>query len=179
MELSHKSGISGFYQIFEIPKNEITSRLSDDGNFDELKKHATKKQEFHNIVPDVALQSFAENMVTAGASLPAANELRVTYIAVGTSATAPVAGNTTLGTEVFRYTIDSQSRNSKTAKNAILIGFSEANGNTLREVGAFAGAASGTANSGTLMSHALFGTSIVKDATKAVFIEVQHIFADA
>jgi len=73
---------------------------------------------------------------------------RPSHIAVGTGATAPVAGNTTLGTEVFRKIITR--RRSPSAPNNYKIIFqmflttAEANGNTLTEAGIFNRAALGS-----------------------------------
>ena len=140
---------------------------------------AINTYEVTNIVPDVYLEALAANMVTAGGSLAAADELRVTYMAVGTGAGAEAAGDTTLGTEVFRDTVDSQGDSAKVAYNTLFIGLSEANGNTLAEVGCFAGAASAAADSGTLASRTLLAPTIAKTVTKTVTVEVRHTFADA
>jgi hypothetical protein len=164
-------------------QNEITKGISIKGRYKikvfNRKNELVHFQEFENIVPNVALSSFAKNLVTLGGSLPASDELRISYVAVGTGTSTPLANNTTLETEVFRGTIDSQTSSAGVSKNAILIGFSEANGNTLTEVGAFSGSASGTVDTGTLMSRALFPVAIVKDNTKAIFIEISHTFSNA
>ena len=167
----------GTYRIFEIPLNKVTKLLCDIGDIAGLLKHSEKTQCFENIIPTVGRASLATNLVTLGGSLPAANELRISYIAVGTSATAVSAADTQLNTEVYRKSVDSQVVDSTAGKSTILIDYSAANGNTLREVGSFAGSASGTANSGTIMSHALFASPIVKDISKIVVIEISINFA--
>ncbi len=132
--------------------------------------------EFHNLVPDAGLEVIAENLSNPSPS--AAYDPNISYIAVGTGTTAAAAGDTTLETEVFRDAVDTYSRSGKISKNAILIGYSEANGYTISEVGAFAGAASATADTGALMSRSKLTTTIAKDASKAVFVEISHTLAN-
>lgn len=132
--------------------------------------------EFHNLVPDVGLQVIAENI--ANPSPAAEYNPNISYIGVGTGTNSAAAGDTTLQTEVFRDAVDTWSRSDQTAKNAILIGYSEANGNTLSEVAAFAGSASATADTGKLMSRANLTTVIVKDSSRAVFVEISHTLAN-
>lgn len=78
----------------------------------------------------------------------------LTYHAIGTGTAAPVAGNTTLGTEVARQAISARSRSSAIIS---LTTFYVAADCTyfVKEVGIFGNAATGVANSGTLFSHAL------------------------
>ncbi len=178
MKIKKYSGIfcSEKHKVFEIQKNRETEKLVNEKNIAELRKHMILVDEFLNIVPDVYLASLATNMVTIAGSLPVADKLRISYIAVGTSNTVPNASDTTLGAEVFRA-FDTQASSAAIAKNAILIGFGDANGNTLEEVGGFAGDASVTLNSGTLASRSLFTTSIIKDGSKSIFIEITHTFS--
>ena len=191
MEVKRKVGVKGKYKITvcEMPSDCAAKR-----DFLALHKAAVNKCEvaisrlhelftsnvfeFENVVPDVYLESLAANVVTAGGSLAAADELRITYIAVGTGTTAVAGTDTTLETEVFRDTIDSQGDASKVARSTIFIGLSEANGNTLSEVGGFAGAASGVTDSGTMASHALLSPTIAKTITKTITIELALTFAD-
>ena len=97
-------------------------------------------------------QWFDNMIVTTGrvhvAELLGGYPRRPSHIAIGTSATAPAAGNTTLGTEVFRKIITR--RRSPSAPNNYKIIFqlflttAEANGNTLVEAGIFNRAALGS-----------------------------------
>lgn len=75
------------------------------------------------------------------------NDLEVvfTHGAVGTDATTPTAGDTTLGTEVFRDAIDEFDKSAADKIVASLrILTTEANGNTVREFGWFNAAAAGS-----------------------------------
>jgi hypothetical protein len=73
----------------------------------------------------------------------------ITHIGVGTGTTAAVAGDTTLGTEVYPDTVD---RNAATGSSpsaykrryTMTLAVGDANGSTLTEVGAFTAATAGT-----------------------------------
>jgi hypothetical protein len=88
-------------------------------------------------------------VVTAGKNLirdliGGATSAYPTHFAVGTSSTAPAAGDTALGVEVFRDQITQRvySAVQVTVKFYLATGY--ANGNTLREAGIFNAAAAGT-----------------------------------
>ena len=76
----------------------------------------------------------------------------ITYCGVGTSAVAPVAGNTELTTEIFRKLISVRSVSGNIATFTTFFTTSEANG-ALKEAGLFGDDASATADSGTLFCH--------------------------
>ena len=91
-------------------------------------------------------------------SLKAVGSPTITYVALGTSATAPAATDTQLGTEVFREAVTSYANGGATGE--ILINMylapNDIAGTTVQEVGFFGGAATGAANSGTLLAHGLY-----------------------
>ena len=166
--------IKGIYQVTEIDctSNEAKA-LCDEGKIEELlDKYSVRVTKYENIVPDVGLAVIAENLNEASPSADF-NQL-IQYIAVGTDNTAVTAGDTQLGAEVVRKLVATRSRVGGASKNAILLGYTEGNGNTLREVSAFSGDASATPNSGKIMSHSLMTVSVAKTVSIAVFFEITH-----
>jgi len=94
---------------------------------------------------------------------------KMTHGAVGTGTTAPAAGDTTLQTEVLRKTL-TVTTNPSTGKAHLefVVDYTEANGNTLTEVGIF-NAASG----GTMLMRKLFASSIPKTRDKKITVVVE------
>ena len=87
----------------------------------------------------------------------AATSVKITYVSLGTSNTAPATSDTQLGAEVFRKAVTSYTNGST---GEILINLylapSDAVGDDLQEVGFWCGNASNTLNSGTLFAHGLY-----------------------
>ena len=81
----------------------------------------------------------------------------ITYIAVGSSNTAPTAGDTQLNAETFRKKVVSytQGANGELLVSAYLSP-TDAVGLDIEEVGVFAGAATSSANTGVLVAHGLY-----------------------
>ena len=81
----------------------------------------------------------------------------ITYVALGTSNTAPTTSDTQLGAEAFRKKITSATQG---ANGEILINMylspTDAVGIDLEEVGFFGGNATSTINSGILLAHGLY-----------------------
>ena len=96
--------------------------------------------------------------------------------AIGTNATAAVAGNTTLGTEVFRAIPTQKIKSDGVLTVKLYVASTEANGNTLREAGPFCNGATATLNSGTLYARAVH-TAVVKSAAVAIVYSHDLIFA--
>lgn len=94
---------------------------------------------------------------------------KMTHGAVGTGTTAPAAGDTTLQTEVLRKTL-TVTTNPSTGKAHLefVVDYTEANGNTLTEVGIF-NAASG----GTMLMRKLFASNIPKTNDKKITVVVE------
>jgi hypothetical protein len=83
---------------------------------------------------------------------------KILYFAVGTSSTAPSVSDTQLGAEVFRKPITSMV-NGGLAGEVLINGYlspAESIGTVIAEWGLFAGAATGAANSGTLVARGLY-----------------------
>lgn len=138
---------------------------------------AIRKWEKKNIVPNVGLNilSYALSPIP----VEAGKDPRITYAAVGTGTTTPALEDTTLETEVFRTTISSQSNNANVAYNTLFLGYSDANGYDLSEMGLFCGDASATADSGKLFSHVLVSPVFAKTDAKTLTIDVSHTFSNS
>lgn len=89
------------------------------------------------------------------------------FFATGTGATAPAAGDTTLGVEVFRDVVTNRVKTDGQLVLKYFLASTDANGNTLTEAGLFGNGATATADSGTLYARATF-TGIVKTSAIAV-----------
>jgi hypothetical protein len=118
--------------------------------------------EYKNIIVTVGLSMIAERL--AGGS----NNCDITYTAVGTDATAPALGDTTLGTELDRKAVTTISNSGTQVLISTFFGASEAIG-TLTELGYFGEAASATPDSGTMFNHAVI--SEVKTASETLTIQ--------
>jgi len=105
--------------------------------------------------------NYVKNLITtAGKTSMAAalqgattnNQGIITYCAVGTDGTAPAAGNTDLGTELYRKLISVRSNTANAALFQTYFTTGEANG-LLLEAGLFGDDATSTLGSGTLFAH--------------------------
>ena len=76
----------------------------------------------------------------------------VTYLALGSDTTAPVATDIKLGTETFRKAITQRTRTGLIFYSSSFLISTEANG-TFREMGLYGDDASGSSDSGTLYTH--------------------------
>ena len=89
------------------------------------------------------------------------------YLAVGDDDTAPTTSDSTLTNEVFRKQITDYSQTGNELLASTFIQSSEANGETFREVGLFAG----SNPSDTMFNHSTI-SDIVKDGTRTITIDV-------
>ena len=87
---------------------------------------------------------------------------QITYVAIGTSTTTPAATDTQLGAEAFRKAVTSAVAGGSNGEVIITLYLApgDANGINVQEVGFFGGAATGTANSGTLLAHGLWAHGV-------------------
>lgn len=106
---------------------------------------------FKNLIPTVGRTAMAAQHADNYT-----NAMKVTYLAVGSSTTAPANGDTTLGTETARKILGSNTSAANESSVAVFFAAGEATG-THREFGAFgdgsATTASGSADSGIMYSH--------------------------
>jgi len=118
----------------------------------------------NNLIVDAGKALLAQAL-RDGAALP-----EITYVAVGSDNTTPAAGDTTLGTEFFRKTVTSSAEgtNPNEAITTVYVAPYEAN-QQIEEIGWFGGAATGAADSGTLIARVLY--SKLKDNLESIQIE--------
>lgn len=107
----------------------------------------------HNLVPDILLEALAKQFVNAH-TYDIGDNL---YIAIGTDATPPAAGDTTLGAEEQRKSVGSQSASGAQFNVTAFFNAGEVAGNTYEEYGFITSGgslqASGTVDTGVLASH--------------------------
>lgn len=97
------------------------------------------------------------NLIRDG--LKAGNNPKITYVALGTSSTAPAAGDHTLGAETFRKAVTSFTNGASNGEVLInmYLAPGDAVGNNIQEVGFFGGSgATNSANTGVLLAHGLY-----------------------
>ncbi len=103
----------------------------------------------------ITITTAGRNLLRDGES--GAQNPRITYVALGTDSTAPVVGNTQLGSESFRKSVTSYTNGTD---GEVLINMylspSDLVGTSIQEVGFFGGNATKTANSGTLLARGLY-----------------------
>lgn len=88
-----------------------------------------------------------------------ATDIKIKYVAVGTSSTAPSSSDTTLGAEVFRKAVTSSADGGSAGESTFTVYLApgDAVGEVIAEVGWFAGAdASGTSGTGVLVARGLY-----------------------
>jgi hypothetical protein len=117
-----------------------------------------------NIIPTVGRAAIANALTDA---TPSPASLLISHMALGTGVAAPANGDTTLQTEVYRNAIASLTNSSNIAYATGFFSTTETSG-TYREVGLFI-AGSGTANTGTLLSHSAI--NITKSVTETLTID--------
>jgi len=104
--------------------------------FDPVTGDLKDKREIHNLVVDTGLAYIASRMVGTASSV-------MSHMAVGTSGTSPVAGNTTLGAEVARQALTSGSAASNVVTYVASFGAGVGTG-ALQEAGMFNAGSGGT-----------------------------------
>jgi|SRR5882762_6066132 len=97
------------------------------------------------------------------------NSLKITYVALGTSTTAPTTGDMQLGAEVFRKAVTSY-QDGATGQEIITLylGSNDAVGDGIKEVGFYGGNATDTADSGDLLARGLY-THTKADTESIIF----------
>ncbi len=116
-----------------------------------------------NVITDDGKDLMAEALRDASA------QPEITWVALGDDNTTPVAADSLLGNEVFRKQMTSQVAGATgVSVSTVYIAPGEAN-QQLEEIGWFAGAATGSADSGILIARVLF--SRLKDNLESLQIE--------
>jgi hypothetical protein len=167
--------LSGEERLKTASRDERKSIREHLHNLIELLKESCMTEQYvtHNLVVTSGLTAITKGMTTNLASL---DEIEVNYTSVGSGTTAPVAGNTTLGTEVARKAVTSLNYSTGTAYIGQFWDYTEANG-THYEGGTFINATA-TANSGTLFNRVLLEspTGITKTSADLLTINYQITF---
>lgn len=123
----------------------------------------TEVKVIENLIPTVGRTMIANNLTSASPT----NVMKITHCALGTNAAAPANGDTQLGTETYRNAIASITNASNIAYATGFFTALEVTG-TFAEAGIFSNA-TGTANSGILLSHVAL--SVVKSNTETLTID--------
>lgn len=106
--------------------------------------------------------------------LDGVNNPKITYVAIGSSSTAPAVTDTMLGNETFRKKIVNWTNGASTGEILVngYLNSGDAVGLNIQEVGFFAGnTASATPNSGILVAHGLLahGTKLNTEGIQLTF----------
>jgi len=138
---------------------------------DEKTGELKRTYDYDNLITTVGLTAFAAQMA-GDQTTDIGDNL---YIAVGSDATAPVIGNTTLGTEVARKAVGSTAFSGAVTTNVVFFAATEATG-THREFGMFgdgnAATASAAADSGILYSHVAANVTVAASETLTVSFQL-------
>ena len=134
--------------------------------FENAKTGKKRIRRYKNLMTTAGKEAIARRLKNEALK---SNECIVTYVAVGTGAGAPAAGDTTLDTELARKAVTSTSRSSNIVTIRSFFTTSEANG-TLTEMGLFGEDASAAADSGTLFNHATIAET--KTGAETLTVEV-------
>ncbi len=126
-----------------------------------------RRERLHNMTVDAGL-----NLIRDFLNGDAPTDL--THFAVGTGSTAAAAGDTTLGTEVFRAAVTQRTKTSKQLTVKYYLPSGSANGNTLAEAGLF-----NHVSAGTMFARAVLASTIAKTASVAVTFTWELTFAAA
>lgn len=105
-----------------------------------------------------------------------ANNPKITYVAIGTSSTAPAVTDTVLGAEVYRKKIDTYTNGASHGEILVstYLNAGEEIGVAIAEVGFFGGStASAIANSGILVAHGLY--SHTKLGTEGIQLQLDLV----
>lgn len=117
---------------------------------------------FPNLIVDVYLDELGKSV--RGVEV----NLQTLQVALGDDSTAPAAGDTALGNERERKQVTKQT-DAGTGKSTTEVVFTTAEGNfQIEEIGFFAGAATGTAGSGLLVSRVLYSRNKTSSETLTV-----------
>jgi len=105
----------------------------------------------------ITITNVGHNLIRDG--LKGANNPKITYVALGTSSTAPTVSDTKLGAEAFRKAVTSYTNGASVGEVLINLYLSsgDAVGLVIQEVGFYGGnSATSAANSGILLAHGQF-----------------------
>lgn len=131
----------------------------------------TRIKEYDNLLTDAWLTALLNNSV----SLSPTHALKILKFALGSGTTAPAINDTTLETETYRNNVASLTSSGKVLYATGFFSATEFDG-TIKEVGLFAGAATGDPDTGLLVNHAAVDET--KSDTESLTIDVTITLAD-
>lgn len=167
--------------------DEAALREAADGDYDNLSKkeklELTREVEpeyedtVYNVTTDSLHQYFVDNLDPDNNATEA--NVDVSYLGLGTNSGGGTStADTDLNTRVYEETVTDVADNGKELLASTFVDSTEANGNTLDELGLFTGDPANLANPEVfLINHATFA-SVTKDNTKTVTFDVTLTFAD-
>lgn len=157
--------------------NEDWDTLSDDEKLTRIREaDALDEEEVYNVTTERFHEYLVDNLhpgVTTDANLDAA------WMALGTdSATGTGVTDTDLNTRVFEKSVTDHADNGTELLASTFISSTEANGNTLNEIGLFTGDPNNLSSSDVFMiNHATF-SDVVKDDERTITFDVTLTFSD-
>jgi hypothetical protein len=102
--------------------------------------------------------------------------VKITYVALGTSNTAPNVNDTKLGAEVFRKSVTTYSNGANIGEILInmYLSQSELIGTTIQEIGFFGNNATALANSGTLLARGLYSHTHIANPPESIVFQLDY-----
>jgi len=122
--------------------------------------------EFKNLIPTAGRNNVAKALAGDLATIA---EAEINFTSLGTDATAPTNGDTTLGTETFRKVVASRTSSSNQLFVTAFYTAVEVTG-TFSEAGLHING-TGVADSGTLFSRVIFSPAITKSASETLTVD--------
>jgi hypothetical protein len=192
-ELDNSLRLSGMGRITEVPLEFEDEFLAKKITIGEIKAlHRVNSIDFNNAVVKLVKEDFFKRLHGDPINFPVIPQLRLNYVALGTSSVATTQGMTTLVAEVYRGIIrDSLNTNGGSGENKYdsalnklsIQGFyvPSTQGNDpsspssttwfINEIGAFCGTATSSANTGTMYARTVLTAPFQKNNTKGFLIE--------
>jgi len=154
------------------------NELSDEEKLDAARDvEPVEQQTVYNATTDRFHEYFVDNLDPGQSA--AKDNLSADYLAVGTNGGGGTAtGNTDLNNRVFSKSVTDHADNTKDLLCSTFIDSTEANGNTIDELGLYTGDPANLANADVfLMNHSTF-SAVTKDNSKTVTFDVTLTFSD-
>lgn len=187
MEYRNTNGGLGIEGVIETKIHDVSDLKDAYPEWDDMSKQekmeATKsveaEQEFvdYNVTTDALHEYFVDNLDPDNTA-PEAN-VTASHFALGTNGAGGTATtDTDLNTRVYSEPVTDHADNGKELLCSTFIDSTEANGNTVDELGLFTGDPANIANADVfLLNHSSF-TAVTKDNSKTVTFDVTLTFSD-
>jgi len=125
-----------------------------------------RKHVFENLIPTVARNNVAKALAGDLSTLP---EAEINFTSLGTDATAPTNGDTTLGTETFRKAVASTTSSGNQLFVTAFYTAPEVSG-TFSEAGLHING-TGAVDSGILFSRVVFSPAVTKSVSETLTVD--------